>query len=171
MVAACGGGGPGGGRGAGLDRRAGASASFRRLLAAGRPRRWRRSQTSVAVEAFSGAVALKPQSMLPYLKRGDTYLHRQEWTAAERDLRQATALDPTAPQPLERLGDVALATGRLHDAAGDYRASLAHRGSRPARARTSWALTRYRQGDTGAAARRRSTRRCRSTARAPTPIT
>ena len=57
-------------------------------------------QTSVAVEAFSGAVALKPQSMLPYLKRGDTYLHRQDWAAAERDLRQASDARPDgAPAP------------------------------------------------------------------------
>ena len=138
MVAACGGGGAGDRRGPGLDRRPGGA----RVSAACWPRAtgaWPRGQTSVAVEAFSGAVALKPQSMLPYLKRGDTYLHRQDWAAAERDLRQATTLDPTAPQPLERLGDVAAG----HRAAGRGRgatigASLAHRGSgapRPVQAR------------------------------------
>ena len=97
---------------------------FRRLLAEG-DRALAAGQTSVAVEAFSGAVALKPQSMLPYLKRGDTYLHRQEWTAADRDLRSASAIDPTAPQPRERRGDVALGEGRFLDAARDYRESLA----------------------------------------------
>ena len=41
-----------------------AERSFRRLLAQG-DRALAAQETSVAVEAFSGAVALKPRSMLP----------------------------------------------------------------------------------------------------------
>jgi Flp pilus assembly protein TadD len=126
-----------------------AERSFRRLVAQG-DRAMAAGQTTVAVEAFSGAVVLKPQSMLPYLKRGDTYLHRQDWAAAERDLRQATMLDPTAPQPLERLGDVAAATGRLDEAEAFYRNSLSIEDQAP-RVLYKLGLARYRSGDTAGA--------------------
>ena len=126
-----------------------AERSFRRLLAQG-DRAMAAGQTSVAVEAFSGAVVLRPQSMLPYLKRGDTYLHRQEWAAAERDLRQATTLDSTAPQPLERLGDVAAATGRLDEAERFFRDSLDIEDRAP-RVLYKLGLARYRRGDTAGA--------------------
>lgn len=124
---------------------------FRRLLAQGE-RALAAGQTSVAVEAFSGAVALKPQSMLPYLKRGDTYLHRQEWAAADRDLRSASAFDPTAPQPRERRGDVALGEGRFEDATQEYRESLALEDRAPGVLR-KLALAEYQTGNHDAAVR------------------
>src|SRR5687767_861623 len=68
---------------------------FRRLIAVG-DAAVAGGRTSEAIEAFSGAIALKPESMLPYLKRGDTYRRRAEYSAALRDLRQASLLDPTA---------------------------------------------------------------------------
>jgi tetratricopeptide (TPR) repeat protein len=124
---------------------------FGRLLAEGE-RALAAGQTSVAVEAFSGAVALKPQSMLPYLKRGDTYLHRQEWAAADRDLLRASTLDPTAPQPRERRGDVALGEGRFGDAAREYRESLALEDRAPGVLR-KLALAEYQAGNHDAAVR------------------
>ena len=54
---------------------------------------------SAALEAFSGAIALKGDSMIGYLMRGDAYRRRDELEAALRDLRQAAELDPTAPKP------------------------------------------------------------------------
>jgi tetratricopeptide (TPR) repeat protein len=78
-----------------------------------------------AIEAFSGAIALKPDSMLAYLKRGETYRRRGDLDAALRDLSQATSLDPTAPQPIERLGDVNAAVGQYARAAGFYERYLA----------------------------------------------
>lgn len=72
-----------------------------------------RDDTSAAGEAFSGAIALKPGSMLGYLKRGETYRRRNELDAALRDLRRASELDPLAPRPLEVLGDVHYAMGRM----------------------------------------------------------
>ena len=69
--------------------------------------------TSAAGDAFSGAIALKPESMLGYLKRGETYRRRNELDAALRDLRHASELDPLAPRPLELLGDVHYAMGRM----------------------------------------------------------
>jgi hypothetical protein len=43
--------------------------------------------TLAAIQAFSGAIALKPESMIG-LKRGLTYRRRMEFTAAIRDLRK-----------------------------------------------------------------------------------
>src|SRR5436190_12869225 len=61
--------------------------------------------TAAAIEAFSGAITLKPESMLGYLKRGETYRRRGDLPAAERDLRRAADIDPTALHALEELGD------------------------------------------------------------------
>ncbi len=72
-----------------------------------------RDDTSAAADAFSGAIAVKPGSMLGYLKRGEVYRRRNEYDAALRDLRHASALDPLAPRPLELRGDVQYAMGRL----------------------------------------------------------
>jgi Flp pilus assembly protein TadD len=82
--------------------------AFRRLIAEG-DAALGRGETPAAIEAFSGAVALRPQSMLPYLKRGDTYRRQGQFDSADRDLTQAQTLDSTAPQPLELAGDVRMA--------------------------------------------------------------
>src|SRR5690348_1965937 len=65
--------------------------------------------TAAAVEEFSGAITLKPESMLGYLKRGQTYRRRGELVAAIRDLRRATEIDPTSTRAHEELGDAMLA--------------------------------------------------------------
>jgi tetratricopeptide (TPR) repeat protein len=65
--------------------------------------------TVAAVEAFSGAIALKPNAMIGYLRRGQTYRKRGDLEEALRDLRRASELDPTATLALEELGDVNLA--------------------------------------------------------------
>ena len=93
---------------------------FQRLIAAG-DAAVARDETSSAIEAFSGALALKRESMVAYLKRGDTYRRRGELTAALRDLGQAAALDPSAPRPVELLGDVNAAMGNYERAAEHYR--------------------------------------------------
>jgi tetratricopeptide (TPR) repeat protein len=67
-----------------------------------------RDNTAAAIEAFSGAITLKRDSMLGYLKRGQTYRRRGEFTAAIRDLRRASEIDPSATHPLEELGDAFL---------------------------------------------------------------
>lgn len=77
-----------------------------------------------AVSAFGGAIALRPDAMLGYLKRGAAHRRRGDLEAAAADLQRAAALDPTAPRVLEVLGDVE--SGReLHEqAAGHYAAAL-----------------------------------------------
>jgi tetratricopeptide (TPR) repeat protein len=78
-----------------------------------------RDNTSAAIEAFSGAITLKDDSMVGYLKRGQTYRRRGEFGAAIRDLRRASDIDPAATGPLEELGDAYLAETphRYHSAA------------------------------------------------------
>ena len=97
---------------------------FRRLIAVG-DAALAGGQTFDAIEAFSGALALKPTSMAASLKRGDTYRRRGEYTAALRDLGQAASLDPTAPRPIELLGDVQTALGQYAVAAAEYQRYLA----------------------------------------------
>ena len=92
---------------------------FRRLVNVG-DAALAEEQTFVAIEAFSGALTLKPASMLAHLKRGDAYRRGGELTAALRDLGEAATLDATAPQPLELLGDVNSAMGRHERAAELY---------------------------------------------------
>src|SRR5688500_10574582 len=78
---------------------------FRQLLAEG-DAAFARDDTYVAIEAYSGAITLKDASMVAYLRRGETYQRRGDTLAAQRDLRRAAELDPTAPRPREKLGDL-----------------------------------------------------------------
>jgi len=117
---------------------------FRRLIAAG-DAALARDQTYEAIEAFSGALALKHDSMLAYLKRGDSYRRRGELSAALRDLREASSLDPTATRPLELFGDVNVAMGRYARAAEIYRRYLTLDDRAP-RVLYKLALACYRNG-------------------------
>ncbi len=87
-----------------------------------------RGQTFVAIEAYGAAIALKPGSMLAYLKRGEAHQRRGEapetLAAALRDLRAAVDLDPGATRTLEKLGDVNLRLRRFANAAQNYEAYL-----------------------------------------------
>ena len=80
-----------------------------------------RGDLVAAIEAFSGAIALKPDFMVGYLKRGEAYWRREELETAARDLRRATELDPLAPRPREFLGDVTFTLERYESAAERYR--------------------------------------------------
>src|ERR1700756_1859111 len=63
-------------------------------------------QTFAAIEAYSGAIALRPDSMLAHLRRGETYRRRGDrgdLDQAARDFRAAVALDRSATRPLEEL--------------------------------------------------------------------
>ncbi|HXD18997.1 MAG TPA: tetratricopeptide repeat protein [Vicinamibacterales bacterium] len=122
---------------------------FRRLIAAG-DAAITRDQTYEAIEAFSGALALKNDSMLAYLKRGDSYRRRGELSSALRDLREASSVDPTATRPLELLGDVNLAMGRYERATEVYRRYLALDDRAP-HVLYKLALALYRSGQAEAA--------------------
>ena len=119
---------------------------YRRLVAAGDDALGH-DQVFLALEAFSGAIALKSDSMLAYLKRGETYHRRGDLAAALRDLTRASALAPEATRPRERLGDVSQALGRHEEAAGHYAAYVA-RDDRAPRVLYKLALSHHRAGRT-----------------------
>ena len=122
---------------------------YRRLVAAG-DAALGQDRTFLALEAFSGAIALKSESMIAYLKRGETYHRRGDLSAALRDLTQASALAPEATRPLEHLGDVSQALGRHEEAAGYYAAYVA-RDDRAPRLLYKLALAHHRAGRTSRA--------------------
>jgi tetratricopeptide (TPR) repeat protein len=122
---------------------------FRRLMAEG-DRALAADQTFPAVEAFSGAIALKPESMIAHLKRGETYRRRGETGAALRDLRTASRLDPAATKPLELLGDVNAGMERYANAAESYEAYV-RLDDRSPRVLYKLGLARYRLGQPQAA--------------------
>ena len=94
---------------------------FRRLIALG-DEALDAERTSEAIEHFSGALAFKPDSMLAHLQRAETYRRRgdRDLAAALRDATEAHTLDPTAPQPIELLGDIHSAMSRYDEAIGFY---------------------------------------------------
>jgi tetratricopeptide (TPR) repeat protein len=122
---------------------------YRRLIEAGNGA-LATGQTYVAIESFSGAIALKPGSMLGYLKRGETYRQHGDLSAALRDLRKASILDRTATRPLEQLGDVYFAQGLFGRAADRYQAYL-RLDDRSPRLLYKLALALYTEGSAAAA--------------------
>jgi tetratricopeptide (TPR) repeat protein len=84
---------------------------YQRLLADGE-RALSEGHGHQAIELFSGALALRPRSMVAYFRRGEAYASQTLDDQAVRDLREAARLSPTAPQPLEALG-------KLYDERGD----------------------------------------------------
>jgi tetratricopeptide (TPR) repeat protein len=113
----------------------------------------RDDQTFTAIEAYSGAIFLRPDSMLAYVRRGETYRRRadrDDLEAAARDFRAAAALDPSAPRPLEELGDVLYRLQRYPRSVEAYEQS-ATLDDRSAAVSYKLALARYRNGDTDAA--------------------
>ena len=110
----------------------------------------RDEQTFGAIEAYSGAIALRPESMLPHLRRGEAYQRRGELEEAARDFRTAAALDPAATRPLEALGDVLYEMKRFDRAAETYARNL-RVDDRSAAVSYKLALARYRSGDIDAA--------------------
>lgn len=103
-----------------------------------------RDDTLAAIAAFSGAIALKPDSMIGYLKRGHTYRKRGEFPAAIADLGKAAELDPSATRPLEELGDAYLAdTPRRYESAASHYAAYVKLDNRAPRVLYKLAFARY----------------------------
>lgn len=96
-----------------------------------------------AIEDYSGALVLRPDSMLAHLRRGETYRQRGDFDNAARDFREASALDPTATRPLEQLGDTLYQQQRYRAAIEAYEARL-RLDDRSGTIRYRIGLTRYR---------------------------
>jgi tetratricopeptide (TPR) repeat protein len=110
-------------------------------------------QTFTAIEAYSGAIELRPDSMLASLRRGQTYQRRGglgDLDAAARDFRTASRLDPAATRPLEELGDVLYQLQRYTPAAEAYERGL-RLDDRSARVGYKLAVARFHAGDIDAA--------------------
>jgi tetratricopeptide (TPR) repeat protein len=101
--------------------------------------------TFQAAEAYSAAVALRQDSMLPYLRRGEAYHSRRDLDAAARDFRRAATIDPTATRPLEALGDVLYQRGWFDQAIEAYETRL-RLDDRAPQVAYKLALARYRGG-------------------------
>jgi tetratricopeptide (TPR) repeat protein len=106
----------------------------------------RDDQTFGAIEAYSGAIALRPDSMLAYLRRGETYRRRGELEAAAKDFQTASVLDSTATRPLDELGDIRYMQQRFARAADTYESYL-RLDDRAPHVSYKLALARYRDGD------------------------
>jgi tetratricopeptide (TPR) repeat protein len=98
-----------------------------------------------AIEAFSGAIALKPDSMIAHYKRGAVYQSQNEFEAALRDFRTAADFDASSLRAIESLGDVNVALGRHERAVERYEAFVAL-DDRDARVFYKLGLARYRAG-------------------------
>jgi tetratricopeptide (TPR) repeat protein len=120
--------------------------SYRVLVASGEAA-LAANDTLAAVEDFSGAIAVRPDTMLAHLRRGETYRRRGDLDLAARDFRAAALLDPTATRPLESLADVLFAQARFTRAAESYEARL-RLDDRAPQVRYKLALARYRDGAT-----------------------
>lgn len=129
---------------------AGRERDYRTLLAAG-DKAVADGQTFAAIENYSGAIALRPDSMLARLRRGEIYRQRGELEAAAKDFRTAADLDPSAIRPLDEWGDTLYEQQRYARAAEVYGARL-RIDDRSAATRYRTALAQYRAGDLDAAA-------------------
>jgi tetratricopeptide (TPR) repeat protein len=123
---------------------------YQRLLAAGE-RALHAGNSYAAIEAFSGALALRPDSMAAYYQRGEAYRAQRHDDEAVRDLREALRFAPDATQPLIALGQIADAQGHYLEAADWYgRAADRLKDEDPALL-YALALARYRAGEPAAA--------------------
>ena len=106
----------------------------------------RSEQVVTAIEAYSGAVALRPDSMLARLRRGEAYQRRGDFDAAVRDFRDAADLDQAATRPREDLGDSLYQLQRYQRAVEAYESVLAI-DDRLSRVDYKLAIARYRTGN------------------------
>ncbi|HXT69858.1 MAG TPA: tetratricopeptide repeat protein [Vicinamibacterales bacterium] len=127
-----------------------AERQYRRLLADG-DRALGAGNAYGAIEAFSGALAFRPDSMVAYLRRGEAYRDQRRFEEAARDWRQASRLAPDAPQPLIALGEHFDALGQYAQAAEWYGQAAARLKAEDPSLLYKLALARFKAGDSGAA--------------------
>ncbi len=131
--------------GATVVQRIGRDRQYRQLLADGE-QALQAGTTSAAIESFSGALALRPDSMVAYYRRGEAYHADHREDLAIRDLHEASRLAPDSAQPLVALGEVYDARSEPIEAARWYgEAADRLRDADPALL-YALALARYRAG-------------------------
>jgi tetratricopeptide (TPR) repeat protein len=123
---------------------------YRSLLAEGE-RALAAGQTYLAIETFSGALALRPESMVAYYRRGEAYQAQRQYDRAVGDLREAARLSPEAPEPLVALGDLFNERGEPALAAEWYGQAAERLQDADPALLYRWALALYRAGSPVAA--------------------
>ncbi|HET9368953.1 MAG TPA: tetratricopeptide repeat protein, partial [Vicinamibacterales bacterium] len=98
-----------------------------------------------AIEAYSAALALRPDSMVAHLRKGEAYRAQRRDDEAIRDLLDAVRLAPDAPQPLVALGELYATRGEAAQADKWYSAAARLKGDDP-ELLYALALARYRAG-------------------------
>jgi tetratricopeptide (TPR) repeat protein len=131
-----------------LEQRVEGDRQYRTLLASG-DEHLASGDTATAIEAFSGALALRPSSMVAHLRRGEAYRADRRVDEAVRDLLDAARLAPDSTAP-------ALALGDLYDAERDWPRAASWYGQAALRLQAPTllyrlALARYRSGSAAAA--------------------
>jgi tetratricopeptide (TPR) repeat protein len=131
-----------------LEQRVEGDRQYRDLLASG-DEHLASGDTATAIEAFSGALALRPSSMVAHLRRGEAYRADRRVDEAVRDLRDAARLAPDSTAPALSLGD-------LYEAERDWPRAANWYGQAASKLQTpallySLALARYRSGAAAAA--------------------
>jgi protein O-GlcNAc transferase len=80
-----------------------------------------------AVKTFEAAIAQHPDSAELHYNLGLALKQRDDFAAAETELRRATTLDPRLPEAPFTLGVVLWQTGRASDAVAAFRDAIARR--------------------------------------------
>lgn len=117
---------------------------YRTLLADG-DRALAGGNAYAAVEAYSGALALRPESVAAHIRRGQAYRDQRRTDDAIRDWSDAARLAPRSTQPFELLGDILSTQGDDAKAASAYEKCVqldAHDATR----QYKLGLARYRAG-------------------------
>ncbi len=123
---------------------------YRRLLADGE-QALQVGKTYTAIEDFSGALALRPDSMVAYYRRGEAYHADHHDDSAIRDLREASRLAPDSAQPLVALGEVYDSRSEPLEAARWYGEAADRLHDADPALLYALALARYRAGSPAAA--------------------
>lgn len=125
-------------------------AQYRDLLAQGE-RALSANQAYTAIEKFSGAIALRPASMVAFYRRGFAYRLQKRDDEAARDWREAVHIAPDATEPLVALGDLYDSQGDPTQAAGWYDQAAVRLRDQDPSLLYKLALARYRAGSPRAA--------------------
>lgn len=122
---------------------------YRRLVASGE-QALTSGNTYAAIEHFSGAIALRSDSVTSHLRRGDAYRAQRRFDDAARDYREAARLQPGAVDPLLALAALEETQADAAGAAEWYAQAAAIDRQSPSLL-YRLALTRFRSGQAAAA--------------------
>jgi len=117
---------------------------FRALMASG-DEALATGNTYTAIEAYSGAVALRTDSMVAHLRRGQAYQAQRQQDEAVRDYLEAARQQPGAADPLLKLAELYDGRGDTAQAAEWYGRASEVDGQNPTLL-YRLALARYRAG-------------------------